>query len=156
MATQQAIMAGGCFWCTEAVMNDVVGVSAVESGYIGGDKPDPTYKEVCSGTTGHAEAVRGGRDVQRRAAVPDVGCQVDHLSTLCALNARPSFVALTICFITRASETLSRLPAAAVGLPSSPRSRPRGGSAWASQRGPPPCHFFLVPPSAATTAECTT
>tara|TARA_R110002072_G_scaffold22383_10_gene78126 strand:+ start:13626 stop:14162 length:537 start_codon:yes stop_codon:yes gene_type:complete len=58
MATQQAIMAGGCFWCTEAVMNDVVGVSEVESGYIGGEKPDPTYKEVCSGTTGHAEAVR--------------------------------------------------------------------------------------------------
>ncbi|MBU1757207.1 MAG: peptide-methionine (S)-S-oxide reductase MsrA [Alphaproteobacteria bacterium] len=58
MATQQAIMAGGCFWCTEAVMNDVVGVSAVESGYIGGDLPDPSYKQVCSGTTGHAEAVR--------------------------------------------------------------------------------------------------
>jgi peptide-methionine (S)-S-oxide reductase len=58
MATQEAIMAGGCFWCTEAVMNDVVGVSGVESGYIGGEKPDPTYKEVCSGTTGHAEAVR--------------------------------------------------------------------------------------------------
>ena len=58
MAVQQAIMAGGCFWCTEAVMNDVVGVSAVESGYIGGDLPDPTYKQVCSGTTGHAEAVR--------------------------------------------------------------------------------------------------
>ena len=53
-----AILAGGCFWCTEAVMNDVVGVTGVESGYIGGDKPDPTYKEVCSGKTGHAEAVR--------------------------------------------------------------------------------------------------
>lgn len=58
MAQEQAIVAGGCFWCTEAVMNDVIGVSAVESGYIGGTKPDPTYKEVCSGTTGHAEAVR--------------------------------------------------------------------------------------------------
>ncbi len=55
---QTAILAGGCFWCTEAVMNDVVGVQGVESGYIGGDKPDPTYKEVCSGTTGHAEAVK--------------------------------------------------------------------------------------------------
>ncbi len=55
---EQAIVAGGCFWCTEAVMNDVIGVSAVESGYIGGDKPDPTYKEVCSGSTGHGEAVR--------------------------------------------------------------------------------------------------
>ena len=54
----QAILAGGCFWCTEAVMNDVIGVSEVESGYIGGDVSDPTYKQVCSGTTGHAEAVR--------------------------------------------------------------------------------------------------
>jgi peptide-methionine (S)-S-oxide reductase len=56
--TKTAILAGGCFWCTEAVMNDVVGVSGVESGYIGGDKPAPTYKEVCGGNTGHAEAVR--------------------------------------------------------------------------------------------------
>ena len=56
--TETAIIAGGCFWCTEAVMNDVVGVSAVESGYIGGTKANPTYKEVCSGATGHAEAVR--------------------------------------------------------------------------------------------------
>ncbi|MDP4538382.1 peptide-methionine (S)-S-oxide reductase MsrA [Qipengyuania sp. DY56-A-20] len=71
MATQQAIMAGGCFWCTEAVMNDVVGVSAVESGYIGGDKPDPTYKEVCSGTTGHAEAVRVTFDPEV-IALPDL------------------------------------------------------------------------------------
>ena len=54
----QAIIAGGCFWCTEAVMNDVIGVSAVESGYIGGDTADPTYKEICTGTTGHAEAVQ--------------------------------------------------------------------------------------------------
>ena len=58
MAQQQAIVAGGCFWCTEAVMKDVIGVSKVESGYIGGDKPDPTYKEVCTGNTGHAEAIR--------------------------------------------------------------------------------------------------
>ncbi|OZA94302.1 MAG: peptide-methionine (S)-S-oxide reductase [Erythrobacter sp. 34-65-8] len=55
---QQAIIAGGCFWCTEAVFRDVIGVSEVESGYIGGSKPSPTYKEVCSGTTGHAEAIR--------------------------------------------------------------------------------------------------
>jgi len=54
----QAIMAGGCFWCTEAVFRDVIGVSAVESGYIGGSVPDPTYKQVCSGNTGHAEAIR--------------------------------------------------------------------------------------------------
>jgi peptide-methionine (S)-S-oxide reductase len=54
----EAIVAGGCFWCTEAVFRDVIGVSAVESGYIGGENPNPTYKEVCSGRTGHAEAIK--------------------------------------------------------------------------------------------------
>lgn len=54
----QAILAGGCFWCTEAVYRDVIGVSEVESGYIGGWKDNPTYREVCSGSTGHAEAIR--------------------------------------------------------------------------------------------------
>lgn len=54
----EAIVAGGCFWCTEAVFRDVIGVSNVESGYIGGAVPDPTYKAVCSGKTGHAEAIR--------------------------------------------------------------------------------------------------
>jgi len=56
--SKTAILAGGCFWCTEAVMKDVIGVTNVESGYIGGTKPSPTYKEVCSGNTGHAEAVK--------------------------------------------------------------------------------------------------
>lgn len=55
---QQAILAGGCFWCTEAVMTDVRGVQQVESGYIGGHTPRPDYDSVCSGTTGHAEAIR--------------------------------------------------------------------------------------------------
>lgn len=54
----QAILAGGCFWCTEAVFRRLDGVSGVESGYIGGQTADPTYKQVCSGTTGHAEAIR--------------------------------------------------------------------------------------------------
>ena len=58
MAEETAIVAGGCFWCTEAVFRDVIGVSKVESGYIGGSVPKPTYKQVCSGTTGHAEAIR--------------------------------------------------------------------------------------------------
>lgn len=58
MASEEAIVAGGCFWCTEAVFNDVIGVSGVESGYIGGDVENPTYKQVCSGSTGHAEGVR--------------------------------------------------------------------------------------------------
>jgi peptide-methionine (S)-S-oxide reductase len=52
------ILAGGCFWCTEAVFKDVIGVSAVESGYIGGHVADPTYKQVCSGSTGHAEGIK--------------------------------------------------------------------------------------------------
>ena len=55
---EQAIVAGGCFWCTEAVFRDVIGVSEVESGYIGGNVENPTYKEVCGGRTGHAEAIR--------------------------------------------------------------------------------------------------
>jgi peptide-methionine (S)-S-oxide reductase len=58
MANQVAILAGGCFWCTEAVFNDVAGVASVQSGYIGGSVADPTYKQVCSGSTGHAEAIR--------------------------------------------------------------------------------------------------
>jgi peptide-methionine (S)-S-oxide reductase len=58
MAEQQATLAGGCFWCTEAVFNDVIGVSKVESGYIGGHVANPTYKQVCGGDTGHAEAIR--------------------------------------------------------------------------------------------------
>lgn len=56
--SEQAIIAGGCFWCTEAVFRDVIGVSEVESGYIGGTADNPTYKEVCTGTTGHAEGIR--------------------------------------------------------------------------------------------------
>lgn len=56
--TNQAIVAGGCFWCTEAVFRDVIGVTEVESIYIGGQVADPTYKEVCTGTTGHAEGIR--------------------------------------------------------------------------------------------------
>jgi peptide-methionine (S)-S-oxide reductase len=58
MAEQVAVLAGGCFWCTEAVFLDVVGVKSVESGYTGGTVPNPTYKQVCGGDTGHAEAIR--------------------------------------------------------------------------------------------------
>lgn len=58
MAQEQAILAGGCFWCTEAVFNDVIGVSKVESGYTGGHVADPTYRQVCGGDTGHAEAIK--------------------------------------------------------------------------------------------------
>ncbi len=53
-----ATVAGGCFWCLEAVYDQMKGVIAVESGYMGGQIDDPTYEAVCSGRTGHAEAVR--------------------------------------------------------------------------------------------------
>jgi peptide-methionine (S)-S-oxide reductase len=58
MAEDIAILAGGCFWCTEAVFLGVAGVKAVESGYIGGQVANPTYRQVCGGNTGHAEAIR--------------------------------------------------------------------------------------------------
>jgi peptide-methionine (S)-S-oxide reductase len=58
MAEQIAVLAGGCFWCTEAVFLDVIGVKSVESGYTGGSTANPTYKQVCAGDTGHAEAIR--------------------------------------------------------------------------------------------------
>ncbi len=51
-------MAGGCFWCLEAAFLELKGVERVESGYAGGHLPDPTYEQVCTGTTGHAEVVR--------------------------------------------------------------------------------------------------
>jgi peptide-methionine (S)-S-oxide reductase len=53
-----ATLAGGCFWCLEAVFDDLKGVDQVESGYAGGTVPHPTYRQVCSGTTGHAEVVQ--------------------------------------------------------------------------------------------------
>jgi peptide-methionine (S)-S-oxide reductase len=58
MSTEIATLGGGCFWCTEAVFQEIKGVVAVESGYTGGTVADPTYEQVCDGTTGHAEAVR--------------------------------------------------------------------------------------------------
>lgn len=53
-----ATLAGGCFWCLEAVYDEMKGVEAVESGYMGGSTLNPTYREVCDGETGHAEVVR--------------------------------------------------------------------------------------------------
>ena len=55
---RELTLAGGCFWCLDAVYRRVRGVLAVESGYTGGDDPAPSYESVCTGTTGHAEAVR--------------------------------------------------------------------------------------------------
>ncbi len=58
MATETATLGGGCFWCLEAVYQDLKGVAAVKSGYMGGMIPDPTYDQVCTGQSGHAEVVQ--------------------------------------------------------------------------------------------------
>jgi peptide-methionine (S)-S-oxide reductase len=56
--TERATLGGGCFWCLEAVFLDLKGVLQVVSGYAGGSTPNPTYEQVCSGRTGHAEVVQ--------------------------------------------------------------------------------------------------
>src|SRR6266852_5924094 len=56
--TEIATLGGGCFWCLEAVYEQMEGVRKVESGYMGGHLPDPTYEDVCTGRTGHAEVVQ--------------------------------------------------------------------------------------------------
>jgi peptide-methionine (S)-S-oxide reductase len=58
MEQEIATLAGGCFWCLEAVFDQLKGVQSVESGYMGGKTPNPNYEQVCSGTSGHAEVVR--------------------------------------------------------------------------------------------------
>ncbi len=64
---ETAVLAGGCFWCTEAIFDRLDGVESVESGYTGGHVERPSYKQVCGGDTGHAEAVRIVFDPQRIA-----------------------------------------------------------------------------------------
>src|SRR5690606_7355363 len=58
MSVQKATLGGGCFWCLEAVFQQLRGVTEVQPGYAGGHVPDPTYEQVCTGTTGHAEVVQ--------------------------------------------------------------------------------------------------
>ncbi|WP_232701754.1 peptide-methionine (S)-S-oxide reductase MsrA [Halobacterium wangiae] len=58
MTTNTATFGGGCFWCVEAAFEELTGVTDVTSGYAGGDVADPSYREVCNGTTGHAEVVQ--------------------------------------------------------------------------------------------------
>jgi peptide-methionine (S)-S-oxide reductase len=58
MRIETATLAGGCFWCLEAVYDELKGVESVESGYMGGQKANPTYNQVCNGNTGHAEVVQ--------------------------------------------------------------------------------------------------
>lgn len=63
--TEQAIIGGGCFWCTEAVFRQVRGIKQVTSGYAGGARPNPSYEQVCSGASGHAEVIRLEYDPQQ-------------------------------------------------------------------------------------------
>ena len=56
--SELATLGGGCFWCLEAVFDQVKGVDRVESGYMGGGRPNPTYEAVCTGTTGYAEIIQ--------------------------------------------------------------------------------------------------
>ncbi|MEX2175369.1 MAG: peptide-methionine (S)-S-oxide reductase MsrA [Pirellulaceae bacterium] len=74
MSTSLAVLAGGCFWCTEAAFEQLEGVSDVASGYIGGDAETANYRAVCGGDTGHAEAIRISYDPRRisYAALLDV------------------------------------------------------------------------------------
>ncbi|OAQ54492.1 hypothetical protein HTG_02770 [Natrinema mahii] len=91
---ERATFGGGCFWCTEAAMKELEGVDAVTSGYAGGHVEDPSYREVCTGNTGHAEVVQVEYDpdaitydellevffathdpTQRNRQGPDVGTQ---------------------------------------------------------------------------------
>jgi peptide-methionine (S)-S-oxide reductase len=65
MAQQVITLGGGCFWCTEAVFELVDGVTAVESGYCNGHTIDPSYEQVCSGSTGHVEVIRVSFDDER-------------------------------------------------------------------------------------------
>ncbi|MEX2028792.1 MAG: peptide-methionine (S)-S-oxide reductase MsrA, partial [Candidatus Curtissbacteria bacterium] len=58
MALETTTLAGGCFWCTEAIFQKLKGVETVTPGYSGGSIPNPNYEQVCSGTTGHAEAIQ--------------------------------------------------------------------------------------------------
>jgi peptide-methionine (S)-S-oxide reductase len=64
-AERTAVLGGGCFWCLEAVFKRMDGVLSIASGYAGGAKKDPTYEEVCTGETGHAEVVRISFDPEK-------------------------------------------------------------------------------------------
>lgn len=64
-AVEHAVLGAGCFWCVEVVYENVEGVLGVESGFAGGTVPNPTYEQVCSGRTGHAEVVRISYDPSR-------------------------------------------------------------------------------------------
>lgn len=78
------VLGGGCFWCTEAVFQDLNGVTNVQSGYSGGHQPNPGYKEVCGGNTGHAEVIKITYDpkIINTSEILDVFWQVHDPTTL--------------------------------------------------------------------------
>ncbi|MEZ5351400.1 MAG: peptide-methionine (S)-S-oxide reductase MsrA [Bryobacteraceae bacterium] len=78
MADESITLGGGCFWCLEAVFQRMQGVRTVVSGYMGGDAPNPTYKQICTGTTGHAEVVQVTFD----PAVADLDAILDVFFTI--------------------------------------------------------------------------
>jgi peptide-methionine (S)-S-oxide reductase len=65
MATELTTLGGGCFWCLEAVFQEMDGVESIVSGYMGGRTPDPEYREVCLGATGHIEVVQVAFDPEK-------------------------------------------------------------------------------------------
>ena len=73
-----ATLAGGCFWCLEAVYEQLIGVESVVSGYTGGHIVNPSYEQVCSGRTGHAEAVQVTFDPQAVSYKDVLGCLLRH------------------------------------------------------------------------------
>ncbi len=83
-STESAVLGGGCFWCLEAVFQRTPGVVSVQSGYAGGTTSNPSYEEVCTGSTGHAEVVRVLFDPARisYAGILDVFFQAHDPTTL--------------------------------------------------------------------------
>jgi peptide-methionine (S)-S-oxide reductase len=79
MGQEITTLGGGCFWCLEAVYDEMRGVLSVESGYMGGKRPNPTYEQVCSGATGHIEVVQVSFD-------PDVTSYRDILDVFFAIH----------------------------------------------------------------------
>ena len=77
--TETTTLGGGCFWCVEAPLERIIGVESVVSGYTGGSVEDPTYEQVCSGSTGHAEVVRVEFD-------PDIVSLVELLEVFFAVH----------------------------------------------------------------------
>lgn len=73
MKASRLVLGGGCFWCTEAVFVNVKGVSSVVSGYAGGARPNPTYENICTGATGHAEII----DIEYDSDVVSMGELLD-------------------------------------------------------------------------------